>query len=116
MQQQKRKRTLLDCLGAHGTWVTTRRSLQLDPGETRRLALKNGTLSIMFEQVWALAPVKQGRYLHIMHEIMKMLENGSLAAGKGDTVFPLAQAREAYRQITGSRRATKVGRVVLKVE
>ena len=115
-RQQERKRTLLDCLGAHGRWITTRRSLQLDPGETRRLALKGGTLAFMFEQIWALAPVKHGRYLHVMHELMRLLENGSLIAGKGDTLFPLARAREAYRQITGPQRAKHVGRIVLKVE
>lgn len=116
MRQQERKRTLLDCLGAHGRWITTRRSLQLDPGETRRLALKGGSLTFMFEQIWALAPVKHGRYLHIMHELMKLLENGSLTAGKADSVFPLSKAREAYRQISGAQRAKQVGRIVLKVE
>ena len=70
----------------------------------------------MFEQIWALAPVKHGRYLHIMHELMKLLENGSLTAGKADSVFPLSKAREAYRQISGAQRAKQVGRIVLKVE
>jgi hypothetical protein len=51
-----------------------------------------------------------------MHELMRLLENGSLIAGKGDTLFPLARAREAYRQITGPQRAKHVGRIVLKVE
>ena len=61
---------MFGCLGTNGSYITTRRDMQLDPGESKRLALKGASLSFVFEQTWVLSPSKQGRYLHIMNELL----------------------------------------------
>jgi NADPH:quinone reductase-like Zn-dependent oxidoreductase len=108
------KRTMLECLGTNGAYITTRRDLQLDPGESQRLALKGGSLSFVFEQTWVLSPCKQGKYLHIMNQVMNYLADGTLGTLVGGDCTSLGRAREAYRSV---QKGTDVmGRAVIKIE
>ena len=107
------KRVMLECLGTNGTYVTTRRDLQLDPGESKRLALKGASLSFVFEQTWVLSPSKQGRYLHIMNQIMNYLSDGTLGTLVGGDCTSLGRAREAYREI---QKGETLGRTVVKID
>jgi hypothetical protein len=108
------KRTMLECLGTNGAYITTRRDLQLDPGESQRLALKGGSLSFVFEQTCVLSPCKQGKYLHIMNQVMNYLADGTLGTLVGGDCTSLGRAREAYRSV---QKGTDVmGRAVIKIE
>ena len=107
------KRIMLECLGTNGSYITTRRDMQLDPGESKRLALKGASLSFVFEQTWVLSPSKQGRYLHIMNELMGFLADGTLGTLVGGKTKSLGRAREAYREI---KTKNTIGRVIVKIE
>lgn len=67
----ERKRSLLKSLGAHGSWVTRSKSMQLDPDETEILNFKNGSISFIFTQAWLLSPSKQGKFMHILDTVMR---------------------------------------------
>jgi hypothetical protein len=105
------KRIMLECLGTNGKYITTRRNLQLDPGESQRLALKGASLSFVFEQTWILSPSKQGQYLHIMNELLRFLADGTLGSLVGGNCTSLGRAREAYRAL----KTKDMGRVVVKI-
>ena len=105
------KRAMLECLGSHGTYVTSRRDMQLDPGESERLSLKGASLSFIFEQTWALSPSKQGRYLHVMNELMRFVANGTVGTLVGGDCTSLGRARDAYRGLS-----ERFGRCVVKIE
>lgn len=108
------KRIMLECLGTNGKYITTRRDLQLDPGESTRLALKGGALAFVFEQTWVLSPSKQGKYLHIMNQIMNYLADGTLGTLVSGDCTSLGRAREAYREVQKGNDVC--GRSVIKID
>jgi hypothetical protein len=75
--------------------------LQLDPGESERLSLKGASMAFVFEQTWALSPSKQGRYLHLMNELMRFVAEGTLGTLVGGDCTTLGRARDAYRGLGG---------------
>ena len=108
----QRKRSLIKSLGAHGSWVTRSKSMQLDPDETEILNLKNGSISFIFTQAWLLSPSKQGKFMHILDTVMRSVAEGKLRP-LPCTSFNLSQIREAHRLLENEN--SRVGRVLIKI-
>ena len=89
------KKELEQVLGVFGKWATTDSSLQLDPPESKKLYIKNNSLSFVFEHSWLLSSTQIGRYLHILKELMQKLDNQELKAPKTIT-FQLEKIKEAH--------------------
>ncbi|XP_072513909.1 quinone oxidoreductase-like protein 1 isoform X2 [Salminus brasiliensis] len=70
------KHDIISLLGVGGHWVTTEDSLQLDPPDSRNLFLKAASLSFLNEEVWEASRARQGRYLHIMKDVVEKLSTG----------------------------------------
>ncbi|XP_041724119.1 quinone oxidoreductase-like protein 1 isoform X1 [Coregonus clupeaformis] len=85
------KHDIITLLGVGGHWVTTEQNLQLDPPDSRSLFLKAASLSFLNEEVWGASSARQGRYLHIMKDIVEKLSTGTLRPQLEDPV-PLYDA------------------------
>ncbi|XP_076838577.1 quinone oxidoreductase-like protein 1 isoform X2 [Brachyhypopomus gauderio] len=72
------KHDIITLLGVGGHWVTTEDSLQLDPPDSRVLFLKAASVSFLNDEVWEASRAKQGRYLHIMKDVVEKLSTGTL--------------------------------------
>ncbi|XP_072178662.1 quinone oxidoreductase-like protein 1 [Diadema setosum] len=72
------KHEVISTLGIGGRWVTSQRNLQLDPPDSRLLQLKGASVCFLNDATWTLASHKQGKYLHILRDIMQKLEKGTL--------------------------------------
>ncbi|KAL1022327.1 hypothetical protein UPYG_G00025190 [Umbra pygmaea] len=72
------KHDIITLLGVGGHWVTTEKNLQLDPPDSQTLFLKAASLSFLNEEVWGASSAHQGRYLHILKDIVEKLSSGIL--------------------------------------
>ncbi|XP_018614255.1 quinone oxidoreductase-like protein 1 isoform X1 [Scleropages formosus] len=72
------KHDLISVLGVGGHWVTTECSLQLDPPDSHSLFLRGASLSFLNEEVWGASRSSQGKYLHILREVVEKLSTGTL--------------------------------------
>ncbi|KAJ8388526.1 hypothetical protein AAFF_G00132400 [Aldrovandia affinis] len=72
------KHDIITLLGVGGHWITAEDSLQLDPPDSRSLFLKGASLSFLNEEVWGVSRARQGRYLHIMRDVVEKLSSGTL--------------------------------------
>ncbi|KAL6080396.1 Alcohol dehydrogenase GroES-like domain [Balamuthia mandrillaris] len=100
---------LVRCLAVHGRWVASS-YLQLDPPTTRLLYLRGASLSFLFEQTWLLSPLQQGRYLHILEELLEKIRKEEIRVRVANA-FPLEKIREAHRLLDSP---TLVGTIVIK--
>lgn len=75
--KQPHKHDLLTLLSVGGHWVTTEQHLQLDPPDSHILFLKAASLSFLNDEVWTASRAKQGRYLHILKDVMNKLCMGT---------------------------------------
>lgn len=75
--KQPHKHDLLTLLSVGGHWVTTEQHLQLDPPDSHILFLKAASLSFLNDEVWTVSRAKQGRYLHILKDVMNKLCMGT---------------------------------------
>lgn len=71
------KHDIISLLGVGGHWVTTEDNLQLDPPDSRSLFLKAASVSFLNEEVWEASRARQGRYLHIMKDVVEKLSTGT---------------------------------------
>uniref|UniRef100_A0A3B4DFW4 Enoyl reductase (ER) domain-containing protein n=1 Tax=Pygocentrus nattereri TaxID=42514 RepID=A0A3B4DFW4_PYGNA len=71
------KHDIISLLGVGGHWVTTEDNLQLDPPDSRNLFLKAASVSFLNEEVWEASRARQGRYLHIMKDVVEKLATGT---------------------------------------
>lgn len=69
------KHDVICCLAVAGRWITSLQDLQLDPPDSQILYLKGASVSFLFEHSWTLSRGQQGRYLHILCDIMDKLSN-----------------------------------------
>ncbi len=46
-------------------------SRQLDPPDSEQLFLRGASLSFLFSQAWLLSPLNQGRYIHILRDLLE---------------------------------------------
>uniref|UniRef100_A0A3Q3LRU0 Crystallin, zeta (quinone reductase)-like 1 n=1 Tax=Mastacembelus armatus TaxID=205130 RepID=A0A3Q3LRU0_9TELE len=72
------KHDIISVLGVGGHWVTCNQELQLDPPDCRLLHLKSACLSFLNPEVWTASSAQQGRYLHILKDIVEKMSAGIL--------------------------------------
>ncbi|XP_052459996.1 quinone oxidoreductase-like protein 1 [Carassius gibelio] len=92
------KHDLLTLLSVGGHWVTTEQHLQLDPPDSHILFLKAASLSFLNDEVWTTSRAKQGRYLHILKDVMDKLCTGTFRPQLGDPV-PLYEATVSMEMV-----------------
>ncbi|XP_004209592.2 quinone oxidoreductase-like protein 1 isoform X1 [Hydra vulgaris] len=104
------KHELITCLAAGGRWITTQSDLQVDPPDSETLFLKCASIHFLFEDVWTLSRSAQGKYLHILNDIMAKVEAGTLRPTVHHTVF-LDDCVDNLPHILDST----IGKVVIKI-
>lgn len=92
------KHDLLTLLSVGGHWVTTEQHLQLDPPDSHILFLKAASLSFLNDEVWITSRAKQGRYLHILKDVMDKLCTGTFRPQLEDPV-PLYEATVSMEMV-----------------
>jgi len=69
---------IVKCLGPNGHYASSNSQLQIDPPLSKSLFLKGASISYLFEQSWVLSSSQQGRYLHILKDLMEKLGAGQI--------------------------------------
>ncbi|KAM7408297.1 hypothetical protein PAMA_002146 [Pampus argenteus] len=92
------KHDIISVLGVGGHWVTSHQDLQLDPPDCRLLYLKSASLSFLNPEVWMASSAQQGRYLHILKDIVEKMSTGVLRPQPEDAV-PLYEATVAMETV-----------------
>ncbi|XP_052810186.1 quinone oxidoreductase-like protein 1 [Mya arenaria] len=72
------KHDLISCLGVNGKWVTQQSDLQLDPPDSQALYMRGASLNFLFDGAWTLSYAQQGRYQHILHDVVDKLDRGQI--------------------------------------
>ncbi|CAN9500208.1 unnamed protein product [Ophioblennius macclurei] len=72
------KHEVLSVLGVWGHWVTSHQDLQLDPPDCRLLHLKSASVSFLNAEVWTASRSQQGRFLHILKDVVEKMSAGVL--------------------------------------
>lgn len=80
------KHDIISCLAVGGRWVTSTRDLQLDPPHSEILFMKCASVGFLFEQAWTLSSTQQGRYLHILMDIMEKVASSVIRPNIHHTV------------------------------
>ncbi|KAM6997304.1 quinone oxidoreductase-like protein 1 isoform 2-T2 [Tautogolabrus adspersus] len=85
------KHDIISVLGVGGHWVTSHKDLQLDPPDCRLLHLKSSSVTFLNSEVWTTSSAQQGRYLHILKDIVEKMSTGVLRPQPEEAV-PLYEA------------------------
>ncbi|XP_073337725.1 quinone oxidoreductase-like protein 1 [Pagrus major] len=85
------KHDIISVLGVGGHWVTSHKDLQLDPPDCRLLHLKSASLTFLNPEVWTASSAQQGRYLHILKDLVDKMSTGVLRPQPEEAV-PLYEA------------------------
>ncbi|XP_064628750.1 quinone oxidoreductase-like protein 1 [Lineus longissimus] len=104
------KHEVISSLAVGGRWVTSQADLQIDPPDSQLLYLKSANISYLFHQAWTLSLGQQGRYQHILKDIMNRLEKGTLRPNIVRTVS-MEFAVEELKRLSDIR----VGKVVMEI-
>eukprot|EP00036_Acanthoecidae_sp_10tr_P004919 CAMPEP_0182930806 /NCGR_PEP_ID=MMETSP0105_2-20130417/26372_1 /TAXON_ID=81532 ORGANISM="Acanthoeca-like sp., Strain 10tr" /NCGR_SAMPLE_ID=MMETSP0105_2 /ASSEMBLY_ACC=CAM_ASM_000205 /LENGTH=340 /DNA_ID=CAMNT_0025069139 /DNA_START=219 /DNA_END=1239 /DNA_ORIENTATION=- len=72
------KHEILSCLAAGGKWITMVPDVQLDPPDSQLLHWKGASLCFLNEHVWNLSGAQQGRYLHVLFDILCKLRDKTI--------------------------------------
>ncbi|XP_078264919.1 quinone oxidoreductase-like protein 1 isoform X2 [Rhinoraja longicauda] len=92
------KHDILSLLAVAGHWVTTEENLQLDPPDSRLLFRKGASISFLNEEVWQLSYMQQGKYLHILKDVMEKLSIGTFRPHL-DEPIPIYEATVAMEMV-----------------
>ncbi|XP_039994658.1 quinone oxidoreductase-like protein 1 isoform X2 [Xiphias gladius] len=92
------KQDIVSVLGVGGHWVTSHQDLQLDPPDCRLLYLKSASVSFLNPEVWTASSAQQGRYLHILKDIVEKMSAGVLRPQPAEVV-PLYEATVAMETV-----------------
>lgn len=92
------KHDIITLLGVGGHWVTSEENLQLDPPDCQSLFLKAASLSFLNQEMWTASRARQGRYLHIMRDIVEKLSTGTLRPQLEEPV-PLYEATVSMEMV-----------------
>ncbi|XP_036980270.1 quinone oxidoreductase-like protein 1 isoform X2 [Acanthopagrus latus] len=92
------KHDIISVLGVGGHWVTSHKDLQLDPPDCRLLHLKSASLTFLNPEVWTASSSQQGRYLHILKDIVDKMSTGVLRPQPEEAV-PLYEATVAMETV-----------------
>nr|XP_046257226.1 quinone oxidoreductase-like protein 1 isoform X2 [Scatophagus argus] len=101
------KHDIISVLGVGGHWVTSHKDLQLDPPDCRLLYLKSASLSFLNHEVWTASSAQQGRYLHILKDIVEKMSAGVLRPQPEEAV-PLYEATVAMETVQRHQKAKAV--------
>lgn len=104
------KHDLISCLAVGGCWVTSRSNLQLDPPNSRQLYMRCASVAFLFEQAWLMSSVQQGRYQHVLLDIMEKISSDVIRPNIHHTV----NFDEVAEAVIGIEEV-KVGKVVMMV-
>ncbi|XP_013413940.1 quinone oxidoreductase-like protein 1 isoform X2 [Lingula anatina] len=80
------KYDIISSLAVGGRWVTSQFDLQLDPPNSEMLYLKGASVSYLFEHVWTMSAGQQGRYQHILLDLMDKVAHNVLRVNINKTV------------------------------
>lgn len=92
------KHDIISVLGVGGHWVTSHQNLQLDPPDCRLMYLKSASVSFLNPEVWTASSAQQGRYLHILKDIVEKMSTGVLRPQPAEVV-PLYEATVAMENV-----------------
>ncbi|XP_037543457.1 quinone oxidoreductase-like protein 1 [Nematolebias whitei] len=92
------KHDLISVLGVGGHWITSHQDLQLDPPDCRLLYLKSASVSFLNPEVWMTSSAQQGRYLHVLKDIVEKMSNGVLRP-QPQEALPLYEAMVAMETV-----------------
>ncbi|XP_074531532.1 quinone oxidoreductase-like protein 1 isoform X2 [Halichoeres trimaculatus] len=92
------KHDIISVLGVGGHWVTSHKNLQLDPPDCRLLFLKSASVTFSNHEVWTASSSQQGRYLHILKDIVEKMSAGVLRPQPEEAV-PLYEATVAMETV-----------------
>ncbi|KAF7650400.1 hypothetical protein LDENG_00126480 [Lucifuga dentata] len=92
------KHDIISILGVGGHWVTSHQDLQLDPPDCRLMFLKSASVSFLNNEVWMASSAQQGRYLHILKDIVEKMSAGVLRPQPEEAV-PLYEATVAMETV-----------------
>uniref|UniRef100_A0A665V0Z0 Enoyl reductase (ER) domain-containing protein n=1 Tax=Echeneis naucrates TaxID=173247 RepID=A0A665V0Z0_ECHNA len=101
------KHELISALGVGGHWVTSHQDLQLDPPDCRLLHLKSASVSFLNPETWTASSAQQGRYLHILKDILEKMAAGVLRPQPEDAVS-LYEATVAMETVQHNQRKKAV--------
>eukprot|EP00112_Aurelia_sp_Birch-Aquarium-sp1_P021860 Seg599.3 transcript_id=Seg599.3/GoldUCD/mRNA.D3Y31 product="Quinone oxidoreductase-like protein 1" protein_id=Seg599.3/GoldUCD/D3Y31 len=105
------KHDIISSLAVGGRWITTQSNLQLDPPDCQLLFLKCASVHFLFEDAWTISRGAQGKYLHILQDIMDKLSKQVLRPTVHHCV-QLQNCPEALKNLD----EIKVGKVVANME
>uniref|UniRef100_A0A1B6KNZ7 Enoyl reductase (ER) domain-containing protein n=2 Tax=Graphocephala atropunctata TaxID=36148 RepID=A0A1B6KNZ7_9HEMI len=77
---------LVSCLAVGARWITVNCNLQLDPPISRQMSLRCATLGFLFDQAWFLSSTHQGKYQHILMDIVEKLSTYTIRPNIHHTV------------------------------
>ncbi|RVE74255.1 hypothetical protein OJAV_G00020240 [Oryzias javanicus] len=92
------KHDIISMLSVGGQWVTSHQDLQLDPPDCRLLFLKSASVCFLNPEVWTTSSAQQGRYLHILKDVVEKMSTGVLRPHPQEAV-PLYEAVVAMETI-----------------
>ncbi|XP_006639104.1 quinone oxidoreductase-like protein 1 isoform X2 [Lepisosteus oculatus] len=96
------KHDIITLLAVGGHWVTSGEGLQLDPPDSRGLYLKGATVSFLNDEVWNASASCQGKYLHILKDVVEKLSNKTFRPLLEDPV-PLYEATVSMEMVQRRR-------------
>uniref|UniRef100_A0A1B6E8X3 Enoyl reductase (ER) domain-containing protein n=1 Tax=Clastoptera arizonana TaxID=38151 RepID=A0A1B6E8X3_9HEMI len=99
---------IISCLAVGSHWITTNANLQLDPPHSRQLSMRCASIGFLFEQAWLLGSTQQGKYQHILMDVVEKLSTRTIRPNIHHTIGPdaLLEAWQELGEVT-------VGKVVL---
>lgn len=74
------------CLAVGAHWITTNTNLQLDPPHSQQLTFRCASIGFLFEQAWLLSSNQQGKYQHILMDIVEKLSTHTIRPNIHHTV------------------------------
>lgn len=95
---QPHKHDIITLLSAGGHWVTREHNLQLDPPDSHNLYLKGASLSFLNDEIWNLSNAQQGKYLHILKDVVDKLSCGVFRP-QLDELIPLYEAKVVMEMV-----------------
>ncbi|XP_041803912.1 quinone oxidoreductase-like protein 1 isoform X2 [Chelmon rostratus] len=101
------KHDIISVLGVGGHWVTSHKDLQLDPPDCRLLYLKSASVTFLNHEVWTASSAQQGRYLHILKDIVDKMSAGVLRPQPEEAV-PLYEATVAMETVQRQQKGKAV--------
>ena len=84
---------------------------QLNMAHYKNLYMKNGRVAFLFEQSYVLSCAQQGRYLHMLTQLIQQVNSNTIDIKIANT-FPLEKVREAHRRV---EQYPNIGKIVLKL-